>query len=227
MIQSITVHPDTLLHSILFFETADFSQFDKHVIPLFGPNGVGKSTLIKGIETHRDLDIKLNGKPTGFYSYQNARDNFKVRQPRTYMESFDPVFLTSRLDAQSVSEGQSIIYSMFDLLDGLRKNGGLPPEEGKDMVILLDEIDSGMSIDNIDLTMKKIKTLVRVREDLQFIFSFNSPRIVKHFPFVLSMYDGKMLELHSDDDMLDEINAHKKSFDKARKTSKGRPKIFN
>ena len=224
MITSVSVRPDSFEKEVLFFKEVDLTQFKNRVVPLFGPNGVGKSTFIKSLEEQK-LDIKID-RPTLVYSYQNSRDNFKTRQARSYEESFDIVFLRAKLDARSISEGQSIIHSMFDLLDGLMKNGGLPPEEGKDKVILLDEIDSGMSIDNIDITMRKIKYLLRTRPDLQFIMSFNSPRVLKFFPQVLSMYDGKMIELHTDEDMLVEINRHKKEFNKARKTSKGRPKIL-
>lgn len=225
MLETITVNPNTRTSHILFFDHLDITG--DRVVPLFGPNGVGKSTLIKQLEDRKDLTIKTNGVPTKFYSYQNARDNFKIRQPRSYMESFDPGFMSARFSAQSISEGQSIIYSMFDLLDGLKANQPLAPEPGQDALILLDEIDSGMSIDNIDTTMKKIKNLIQKNEHLQFIFSFNSPRVLKHFPRVLSMYDGAFIELHSDEDMLSEIRKHKSTFDKARKNSRGRPKIID
>ena len=224
MLDTITIKPGTRTADILFFDHLDFTGC--HVIPLFGPNGVGKSTLIKQLEDRRDITIKTDGTPTNFYSYQNARDNFKIRQPRSYMESFDPNFMSAKLSAQSISEGQSIIYSMFDLLDGLKPGQPLAPNDGQDNLILLDEIDSGMSIDNIDTTMRKIKKLTQQNEHLQFIFSFNSPRVLKHFPRVLSMYDGTFIELHTDEDMLAEISKHKKVFDKARKNSRGRPKII-
>lgn len=225
MITSISVKPDSFEEDVLFFKTADFTQFKDRIVPLFGPNGVGKSTLIQSLEK-KHLDVKWD-RPTMFFVYQNARDNFKVRQARNYMESFDPGFLNARFDAKAISEGQSVIYSMFDLLDGFMKNGQLTPEEGKDYLVLLDEIDSGMSIDNIDTTMRKIKHISRTRPDVQFIFSFNSPRVLKHFTKVLSMYDGTMIDLRNEDDMMREINLHKKEFNKARKNSKGRPKIFN
>ena len=225
MITSINVTPDSFEAAVLFFKEADLTPFTSRVIPLFGPNGVGKSTLINALEGHK-LDVHID-RPTLLFSYRNGRDNFKIREPRSYAEAFDPGFMNSKFDAKGISEGQSIIYSMFDLLDGLNPSGELKPEDGKDMLILLDEIDSGMSIDNIDQTMRKIKWLVKHRSDLQFIMSFNSSRVVKHFPQVLSMYDGKMIELHTDEDMLAEIDANKNMFNKVRKNSKGRPKIFN
>lgn len=223
MLLSMKVKPDTDIEDILFFKECDFTDF-KRVIPLFGPNGAGKSTLIQAIKNHT-VDVKVEG-DTAIYSYQNSTDNFKIRKARTYAENFDPFFMTSKLDAQVISEGQSIIYSMFDLLDGLYPGKPLATEE-YDSIILLDEIDSGMSIDNIDIAMRKIKYIVRKRNNVQFIFSFNSPRVLKHFPKVLSMYDGNPIYLYSDEDMLAEIRKHKKLFDKARKYSNGRPKIYN
>lgn len=226
MLTKIRVIPDTFVSKVLFFEEADLTAFKERVIPLFGPNGVGKSTLINAIENHKEVACITNGKPTGFYSYQNGRDNFKNRGPGSYEQSFDPMFLSLKFNARDLSEGQSIVFSIYDLLDGLKPKGSIPEEKGKDMLVLLDEIDSGMSIDNIDTTMRKIKKLAKARSDLQFLFSFNSPRVVKHFPHVLSMYDGKDIFLRNDEDMLQEIKKHKKEFDKARKYSNGRPKIF-
>lgn len=223
MLTSFSVKSNSQEESILFFKSADLTQFESRVIPLFGPNGVGKSTLIKALEDNK-LDV-VTDKPTMFYSYQNARDNFKHREARSYHELFEPWFIKCRVDARTISEGQSIIYSFFDLLDCFKDYESLPILKSQDYLLLLDEIDSGMSIDNIDTTMRKIKHLLRVRNDLQIIMSFNSPRILKWFPDVLSMYDGTKLTLHTDEDMIQEIRKHKKEFDKARKTSKGRPKV--
>lgn len=223
MLTSFSVKSNSQEESILFFKSADLTQFESRVIPLFGPNGIGKSTLIKALEDNK-LDA-VTDKPTKFYSYQNARDNFKHREPRSYFESFEPWFISSKMDAQVISEGQSIIYSMFDLLDCFKSHGDIPEEENLDYLLLLDEIDSGMSIDNIDTTMRKIKYILRTRKDVQFLMSFNSSRILKWFPDVLSMYDGTKLTLHTDEDMIQEIRKHKKEFDKLRKNSKGRPKV--
>ena len=56
---------------------------------------------------------------------------------------------------------------------------------------------------------------------------WNNPRILKFFPHVLSMYTGEVLELHSDEDMLAEFKKHEKAFNKARKLSNGRPKVYD
>lgn len=232
MINKITVVPDSRASHIFFFKEMDITKLpDPRIVPLFGPNGAGKSTLISaiinaGIARQPQIVIDRTSENMHVYAYENSKDNFKAREARSYSEAFDPFFLSSRFDARSISEGQSIIYSAFDLLDGLKPGKNMFGSEDSETLVLLDEIDSGMSIDNIDTAMRKIKYALSKRNDLQIFMSFNSPRILKHFPNVISMYDGSILTLHTDEDMLAEIRKHKTMFDKARKTAKGRPKIF-
>lgn len=228
MIKKIKVQPDSRTSKILFFQEADLEQFScpRRVIPLFGPNGAGKSTLIKNLADKDEIKCEMDpGIKTKYYSYINSRDNFKTREPRSYEEAFDIMFMRRKWDAGTLSEGQSILYSVLDLLDGL-KNGDIPAEDGIDYTIILDEIDSGLSIDNIDMVMKKIRTLVNKRTDVQIIFSFNNPRVLKHFNHALSMYDGKQIQLENEEDMARVIREHKQSFDHVRKKSNGRPKVF-
>ena len=233
MIQKITVLPDTRASHIFFFKEMDLTKLpDPRMVLLFGPNGAGKSTLIdaiikNGINRRPEIIIDRTPAETAVYAYENSKDNFKSREARSYSEAFDPYFLNSRFDAKAISEGQSVIYSAFALLDGLRPSKDMFGQNAEETLVLLDEIDSGMSLDNIDIAMRKIKYALSKRKDLQIIMSFNSPRILKHFPHVVSMYDGSVLTLHTDEDMLAEIRNHKTMFDKARKTSKGRPKIFD
>lgn len=228
MIKKIKVQPDSRASKILFFQEADLEQFScpRNVIPLFGPNGAGKSTLLNNLDNKEEIKLELEpGVKSHYYSYMNGRDNFKTRGPQSIHESFDPVFMKRKWDAQSLSEGQSILYSVLDLIDGLRSND-MPEEEGCDYCITLDEVDSGLSIDNIDMIMRKIKNVASKRSDVQIIFSFNNPRVLKHFNHVLSMYDGTMIRLDDDNDMARVIREHKQSFDKVRKKSNGRPKVF-
>jgi Fe-S cluster assembly ATPase SufC len=136
--------------------------------------------------------------------------------------AYDIGFHALQWDARSLSEGQSVIFSIMDLLDSLDTDEIV---DGEHTTIVLDEIDSGLSIDNIDMVMKKIRRIVKRRNDIQIIFSFNQPRVLKWFPNVLSMYDGSRITMHNEDDMMAVINEHKKEFDKIRKR-KGRPKVF-
>ena len=262
MIKKIKVKPDKLGADIFFFREIDLTALpNPRIVPLFGPNGVGKSTLIKGIQQYFEavkylqrknennvdtildalnpdykfvdhfddigLALEYDKEKFSLYSYRNSEDNFRDRKARSINESFNPVFFAAKMNARSVSEGQSVVYSAFDLLDGLKPGKDMFGDMDSALLVLLDELDSGMSIDNIDIAMRKLKKAVTTRDKIQVFLSFNSPRVLKHFPYVISMYDGKVKEMHTDEDMMTEIRANSKMFDKARKTSKGRPKIFD
>ena len=229
MINKISVKPDTYSASVLFFDEIDLTKLkDRRMVLLFGPNGAGKTTLLKGIHKSTgkkggELVLDLDERVCELYTYMNGVDNFRSREARTYSEAFDPLFVKSRFDAQSVSEGQSIIYSVLDLVDGMMP--GKFCDDDHDMVVLLDEIDSGLSIDNIDTIMRKIKRALSKRQNLQVFLSFNSPRVLRHFSEAISMYDGNPVVLHNEDDMMSEIRKHKKEFDKVRK-KRGRVRVY-
>jgi len=230
MVESITINPETRTSKILFFDKIDLTQFTSNVIPLFGPNGAGKSTLLqsiidRGFRKSNDVTVNITkGIGTTFFAYRNSVDNFKNAEPRTIDQTYDPVFNKLKWDARLISEGQSVIFSIMDLLDHLYNEYKHVSES--DVFVVLDEIDSGLSIDNIDVVMRKIKRITRISKQVQLMLSFNNPRVLKWFPEVLSMYDGTKIVLHTEDDMLREIVRHKKEFDKIRKTSKGRPKVY-
>lgn len=232
MIKKIRVVPDSLASSIFFFREIDVEALpDPRIVPLFGPNGVGKSTLIRDIITYAherrpQIEVEVSDAPMVMYTYENGKDNFARRLGTRYEESYNPYSVIMSKEAQTLSEGQSIVYSVFDLLDGLQPGEQMFGSEDEEPLVLLDEIDSGLSIDNIDSAMRKISQALAKRKNIQIFMSFNSPRVLKHFPHVISMYDGSAIELHSEDDMLAEFRKHKKEFNKARKKSDGRPKVF-
>ena len=234
MLRGIKVKKSTMCDDIFFFDEMDFDKLDdKRMILLFGPNGAGKSTLLNQIITsasnpdRSEIEVIRDQNRMSIYTYFNRTDNFRCRRSRSLAEEYDINMLADRFNANSVSEGQSIVYSVIDLLIGLTPGKKMfTVANGVQSLVILDEIDSGLSIDNIDLFMRKIKNILKKRDDVQFIMSFNSPRVLKHFGQVISMYDGSVLNMRSEDDMLEQINIHKVEFDKNRKMSDGRPRAL-
>ena len=170
--------------------------------------------------------LELDNKKHMWLCYTNSIDNFAHRESRSIRESYDPRLLGMRFDARSLSEGQSIVYSLYDLIDMLSTGKNGQRVIGGDILAFIDEMDSGLSLDNLDMFLKKLKYYTNRREDLQVILSFNNPRMLKYFPYVISMYTGEVLELHSEEDMLAEFKKHEKAFNKARKLSNGRPRVY-
>lgn len=182
-----------------------------------------------GIEHDPQIVLDCDKEKTVYYKYRNGTDNFQVAEPRSYAESFDPMYITYRYNAQSLSEGQSLVYSVDSLLKGMlkstRTHESFVTDDSQHTIVLLDELDSGLSIDNLDDMLKIIRRVLGQGRPIQFVMSFNNPYVVKYFPYVVSMYDGKIHKFDTSDDMLDDLINNRKMLDKARK-SRGQYKIF-
>lgn len=181
-------------------------------------------------EEQRKVHLNLAGQlPIGYFAYSNRQNNWSTWQPQTMKESYDPVCFGMKMDASSLSEGQSLMYSAQSLVKGLcpGKDGKAPMSfENQDTIVLLDELDSGLSLDNLDYLLKKLRLAVQKRDDLQIFLSFNQPYVLKYFPDVLSMYDGQWHRIADETEMIHEIQKNKKMLDKKRKKSNGEYRIF-
>lgn len=106
---------------------------------LVGANGTGKTTLLNLIKK----ECELQKVPVYFFSnYQsggsNAQDHYLLSQ------QFN--FLATSMES---SEGEEIILAMNDQAKEIGKFMRDKVEKGKEIWILLDGMDSGLSIDNI------------------------------------------------------------------------------
>lgn len=233
MITKIIPKPGSSMEKILFCDALYLDEMpNPNIVPLFGPNGIGKSSIIKQLLNasngkNTSIEVERTRTDMRVMSYCDRLDNCRTRDPRDYMEAFDPNYLSDRFNADAVSEGQSIIYSMIALLDiiGTGKQA-IYGENGEETLVIMDEIDSGISLDNLDMIMRKLKNTAKKRKDVQVIFSFNNPYVVRYFPDVMSLYSGHPIRLETPDDMLAEIKSHEKEFRKKRYKSNGMPRIF-
>ena len=231
MIQKLTPTPNSKTSRILLCNALHINELpNPRIVPLFGPNGIGKSTVINALlncsnSRRNEFQIERTAAPMIVLSYCDRKDNFRIREARTIDESYDPYFINMRFNANSVSEGQSIVYSANGLFDIIGTGKNAMYNEGKEYLVVIDEIDSGMSVDNLDRFMRKLKNTSKKRNDVQVIFSFNNPFVLRYFPDVLSLYTGHPIHLETTDDMLTEIKAHEKEFRKIRYKTDGTPKI--
>lgn len=188
MIKSFTIKEDSELSKILFFKRIELKQ----ITLLFGGNGVGKSSLINGILNKKEISYELN-KKTLLYSYINSKQNLKElsrNDKLSYEDQFDPLIITKKFNADELSEGQSIIYSIqeiFELCNQL--------DSDLDHLILLDEVDSGLSADNVEYIARKIKSICKAKPNIQFIIAFNNYEFCKTFKEVFNMYNGEWIKI--------------------------------
>ena len=199
MIKSFNVIEESFLDKILTFNKIELRQ----VTLLLGGNGVGKSSLINAI-LKKEIHYESDGKLTKFYSYVNSKQNFRELERNdklTYSDMFNPNIILRMHEAQVLSEGQSIMYSLediFDLCDVIKDNRN-------DSLVLLDEIDSGLFVDNIKFICEKIQEKCINNSKLQFIIAFNNYEFCRNFSEVFNMYNGKWISIDSYDEYYDII----------------------
>ena len=65
------------------------------------------------------------------------------------------------------------------------------------ITVVFDEMDSGLSVDNIDYIMNKVIDISEVRSDIQFVISFNNYAVCRKYTKIKSMMTGGTLEMNS------------------------------
>lgn len=191
---------NTKENKILMFNSC---KCNKNLNLLFGANGVGKTSFLKYIDkctNNKDLsnNIRLREgyKAFNLYSFSNSDNNYReVGRSSNFGIYPEAHSIVKKYAASSLSEGQSIIFSIQDFLEYLENN--LPYENEVSNVILMDEIDSGLSVDNIKYVMDRVNNIINERKDIQMFISFNNYAVCENNPNnVLSMYTGKYIKIN-------------------------------
>lgn len=204
MITKIKVKDKKTKDVLLFSEVEDVKKLNI----LFGGNGVGKTTFLNAIREHKlELEFDTN-KEVVIRSFTNSLDNTKVNNRKELTTRRDFV---KRYNVSSFSEGQSIIHFLLSFLHDLKGMG-----TDKQVVVLLDEIDSGLSAENINMILWQIKELIETK-NVQFFISTNHYHFTYAFKKVLNMYDGKYITINSYDEYFDLLNKGIQIMQKSKK----------
>lgn len=205
MIKGMKVKKESFEEDILLFKTANFKKLNI----LFGGNGVGKTTLLNGIINNTlELDIETE---LIIKSYINSQNNFRHISQVVYKDI--GTALLQKTNANKMSEGQSIIYSLLAYIEDARNEAIQNPD--KTVVLLLDEVDSGLSAENINLILHMICDLLNI-ENIQIFISTNHYHFIHVFKKVFNMYTGKVSEFKSYEEYYNELSTRMVDLGKKR-----------
>lgn len=203
MLEKIIVKEATNLSSILMCKEVDLYS---KVNLLFGGNGAGKTTLIKALLGERfkgEFKSIKDNRQMMVYKYINSEQNARELERNSmfsYKDMFDPFYIARMYNAKELSEGQSIVYTFRELLDCAKI-----VKDDVDNLFIIDEVDSGLSVDNIEWLCKEIDKIVKSKDNIQFIISFNNYAFCEYFKEVTSMYTGKKQVIESYEQFKDEV----------------------
>lgn len=183
MITNIKVTDKEIEDILLFDEINNVTKFNI----LYGGNGVGKTTLLNSIrngkvelETNNNIIIK---------SYSNSEDNSNLNIRKEILE-IDDFVRTS--NGNTFSEGQRMIHHLLPFLQELEELD----TGDKSLVVLLDEIDSGLSAENLNMILIMLIDLIK-NKNAQIFISTNHYHFTYAVKTVLDMYTGKYRKINS------------------------------
>ena len=162
---------------------------------LFGGNGVGKSTLLNYISNNY---IEADENNYIVKSYINSRDNSKINRDKELVDHADFI---KAINCNSYSEGQAILHNLLSFLQDIKEL-----KTDKTIIVCMDEIDSGLSAENINMILWQIKEILDSSNNIQFFISCNNYHFVYCFKEVLNMYDGKYIKINSYEQYLELLN---------------------
>lgn len=195
ILKEVKVKEKSIENDRLLFETVCFKN---NITILFGGNGVGKSTFIQGI-INRTLEFDIED-DVEIISFVNSQDNLnRARRMAKNLPDF-----AGLISCNSYSEGQSMVYWLLRFYHDCIEE---PLKEGKKILVCVDEMDSGLSVENINFLLHLIvDTAKQYKDDVQFIISTNHYHYAYVFKEVLNMYDGKYIKINSYEEYFDLLN---------------------
>ena len=176
----------------------------------------------------KHFSYKLSyGKLDGIIKWSNAAFNMRLsHSDDDVLSSFQN--FTNKWYTDSVSEGQALIQTIGQFFSSMRyyathkqkqEDHSKPAvnEAKKSYAVLIDEIDSGLSIEGIDWAASQIKQAMKLYPNSQFFIFFNSYELWLKLhsaksAITLSMYDGKKVSFDSYESYAKFIRSNQKKF---------------
>ena len=202
------INEGSLLEKVLLFN----NDIEIHKItPLLGGNSVGKTTLLKSIayssikpkkvifRVDKNLEYMYSVTPecdksikTLFIASSNM--NYKVgdnlnRAMNTSSDGTGLFALSESMNMKTLSEGQGVFRSINFVIEDIGKYAKY--EKDKIYLLLLDEFDSGLSLNHVATLCRKLKNLSKSIDNLYIILSFNNYEAIPIFKEVFDMYTGE------------------------------------
>lgn len=181
MITQLNIEEGSELHKLLGYTTIE----TKPLTILMGPNGVGKSSILQGLagKFERFGGSGYYGKCGESISIENEGDyelrTLKARQDNGKYRGY---FEDTTLDLITLfqSEGQSTMTVFFNRLEKILKESN--ENGGKNVVFLIDEIDSGVSFDNVLQIVGIISNVLKKFPNLQIIMTAHNYEFARRLP---------------------------------------------
>jgi AAA15 family ATPase/GTPase len=181
MIQKLIFEEKSKLQMLLGYKEVEL----KNLTILMGPNGVGKSSLVQGLSSK----IERSGVPE---YYRSCGESIQVITDRSYEieilkarqdnGKYRGYFEDVNLDIEMLfqSEGQSTMTMLNNRLAKLIEKLTQNPE--RMITFLIDELDSGVSFDNVILIVTFLKNIQLKFPNLQIIMTAHNYEFARSFP---------------------------------------------
>lgn len=181
MIGKLLIKEESKLHELLGYSEVEL----KNLTILMGPNGAGKSSLLQGLAS------KSEEFSSGYYGKCGeaieiiADSDYKIetlrsRQDNGKYRGYFSDDLSADLKMLFESEGQSTMTMMIGRIGKLIEKLVREPE--KRIVFLIDELDSGVSFDNILQIITILQNIQLKFPQLQIIMTAHNYEFARTFP---------------------------------------------